>query len=65
MKTIAALAVGFWLGRQMYINYDRQQALEKEAGMKRKVKMMFEEMGLSKSDITEKVQQIEQYGNNN
>ncbi|UII32177.1 hypothetical protein LVD17_28230 [Fulvivirga ulvae] len=64
MKTIAALAVGFWLGRQGYINYDRQQALEKEAIMKRKVKKMLEEMGLSKSDITEKVKQIE-YGNNN
>jgi len=34
MKTILTLGVGFWLGRQLYINYDKRTALRKEAQLK-------------------------------
>ena len=51
MKTIITLGVGFWLGRQLYINYDKQQALKKEAIIKKRLTSFLEENNFSKAEL--------------
>ncbi|GAA0892645.1 hypothetical protein GCM10009122_23240 [Fulvivirga kasyanovii] len=58
MKTVAALAIGFWLGRQLYINYDRQQAIQKEAAVKRRLKNVLGDLGISKAEIEQTIREV-------
>ena len=58
MKTVAALAVGFWLGRQLYINYDRQQAIQREAAVKRRLKNVLADFGISKTEIEQTIREV-------
>ena len=58
MKTVAALAIGFWLGRQLYINYDRQQAIQKEAAVKRRLKNALGDLGISKAEIEQTIREV-------
>ncbi len=51
MKTIITLGVGFWLGRQLYINYDKQQALKKEEIIKKRLTSFLEENNFSKAEL--------------
>lgn len=37
MRTITSLAVGFWLGRQIYLRYDKEEALKKERQAKERL----------------------------
>lgn len=37
MKTVVALSIGFWLGREVYLNYDRNAMLKKEAALKKRI----------------------------
>ena len=53
MKTIITLAVGFWLGRSIYIHYDRETAKKKEETIKRRLKNILSEYGLSGSQVKE------------
>ncbi len=51
MRTIMSLAVGFWLGRQLYIRYDQQEALEKERILKRKLQDLLKKHGVSDLEV--------------
>ncbi|WP_010520472.1 hypothetical protein [Aquimarina agarivorans] len=51
MKTILTLGVGFWLGRQLYINYDKQEALQREAKIKKRLTSFLETNGFSKAEL--------------
>ncbi len=50
MRTVLTLAIGFWLGRSIYINYDKAQALKKEASIKKKLKNLLTEYGVTGSE---------------
>ncbi|MEQ3656522.1 MAG: hypothetical protein ABNH00_11715 [Dokdonia sp.] len=50
MKTILTLGVGFWLGRQLYINYDKRTALKKEAQLKARLQQFLEDHNFSKAE---------------
>ena len=58
MKTIITLAVGFWLGRQIYIKYDKEQAKEMEEGVKKRLQSFLEENGLTKTEVKETTEEI-------
>ncbi len=51
MKTILTLGVGFWLGRQLYINYDKKEARQKEAQIKRRLTQFLEDQNFSKAEL--------------
>lgn len=51
MKTIITLGVGFWLGRQLYINYDKQEALKKETAIKKRLVSFLEEKQFSSAEL--------------
>lgn len=50
MKTILTLGVGFWLGRQIYVNYDKRTALKKEAQLKARLQKFLEDNDFSKTE---------------
>ena len=50
MRTVISLAVGFWLGRQIYLKYSKEEALQKERRLKERLKKLLEDTGLSKSE---------------
>jgi hypothetical protein len=58
MRTVITLAVGFWLGRSIYINYDKETAKKKEEAVKNRLKNVLSEYGLSKTEVKEKVGKI-------
>ena len=58
MKTIITLAVGFWLGRQIYIKYDKGKAKEMEKGIKNRLQSFLKENGLGKTEVKETTEEI-------
>lgn len=58
MKTILTLGVGFWLGRQIYVNYDKRTALKKEAQLKQRLTSFLEENDFSKTESKKHSNQI-------
>lgn len=50
MKTILTLGVGFWLGRQVYVNYDKRNTLKKEAQLKARLEKFLEAHDFSKAE---------------
>lgn len=58
MKTVIALAIGFWVGRQIYINYDKEEALKKEAQVKKRMKQFLEDNGLTQTEAKEQTEEI-------
>ena len=58
MKTIIALAVGFWIGRQIYIHFDKEEARKKEAAVKRRLKKFLEENGLTGKEAGQQSEEI-------
>ncbi|MFY0689151.1 MAG: hypothetical protein JXQ90_18420 [Cyclobacteriaceae bacterium] len=58
MKTILSLAVGFWLGRQIYIQYDKEEALLKEKAVKKKMRAFLEENGFTKTEAKEQTSEL-------
>lgn len=58
MRTILSLAVGFWLGRQIYIQYDKEEALKKEKVVKDRLRKFLEENGLTKSEAKEQTSDL-------
>lgn len=50
MKTVLTLGVGFWLGRQIYINYDKRTALKKEAQLKARLQKFLEDNDFSTAE---------------
>ncbi len=62
MRTVISLAVGFWLGRQIYLKYSKEEALQKERRLKERLKKVLEDTGLSKSEAKEQTSNILQVG---
>ena len=58
MKTVITLAVGFWIGRSVYIHYDRQTALKKEQAIKKRLKSVLTQYGLSNAQVNKKTREI-------
>tara|TARA_R110002050_G_scaffold63730_4_gene139143 strand:+ start:877 stop:1059 length:183 start_codon:yes stop_codon:yes gene_type:complete len=58
MKTILTLGVGFWLGRQICVNYDKRTALKKEAQLKARLQKFLEDNDFSKIDSIKKSNRI-------
>lgn len=58
MKTILTLGVGFWLGRQIYINYDKRIALKKEAQLKARLQKFLEENDFTKAESQKQTNRI-------
>jgi ribosomal protein S3 len=58
MKTILTLGVGFWLGRQIYVNYDKRTALKKEAQIKARLQKFLEDNDFSKTEIKKQSNRI-------
>jgi hypothetical protein len=50
MKTILTLSIGFWLGRQLYNNYDKHNALNREGLTKARLQEFLEQNDFSKTD---------------
>lgn len=50
MKTILTLGVGFWLGRQIYVNHDKRKALKREARLKARLQRFLEDNDFSKTE---------------
>lgn len=58
MKTILTLGVGFWLGRQLYINYDKRTALKKEAQLKARLQRFLEDNDFTKTETKKHINTI-------
>lgn len=58
MKTILTLGVGFWLGRQIYINYDKRTALRKEAQLKKRLQDFLEDNDFTKTESKKHINRI-------
>lgn len=58
MRTIIALAIGFYFGREIYLKHDRKKILEKEEAVKRKLKSFLSDNGMGKTEIKETVNDI-------
>lgn len=58
MRTVIALAIGFWVGRQIYINFDKEEARQKEREAKKRLKKFLEENGLTVSEAKEQTNEI-------
>ncbi len=62
MKTVITLAVGFFIGRQIYINYDKNEARKKEAEVKNRLKQFLQENGLNEKEATKHSDKIVSVG---
>lgn len=58
MKTVLTLAVGFWIGRQVYVNYNKSQAEAKESAIRKELEALFKKHKGVGSDIKKEVQRI-------
>jgi hypothetical protein len=50
MKTVIALAIGIWLGRQLYLNYDVVRNVKKEERLRKRVTDLLTGNGIGKRD---------------
>lgn len=50
-NTILAFGVGIFIGRYIYINYDKKEARRKEAQIKARLVETLENLGLSKREV--------------
>ncbi len=62
MKTVITLAIGFFIGRQIYINYDKNEARKKEAEVKDRLKQFLQENGLNEKDASKQSDKIVSVG---
>lgn len=58
MKTVITLAIGFWIGRQIYINFDKEEARLKEQKAKNRLKQFLEDNGLTVTEAKEQADEI-------
>ncbi|PHN01126.1 hypothetical protein [Flavilitoribacter nigricans] len=58
MKTVIVLAIGFWIGRQIYVNFDKEETKRKEAKVRQRLAQFFQQQGFSKSESLLKAQQL-------
>lgn len=58
MKTVIVLAIGFWVGRQIYVNFDKEEAKRKETKLRQRLIQLLQEQGFTKGEATLKTQQL-------
>ena len=58
MRTVITLAVGFWLGRQIYAKYDKDKMQKKEERVKSRLEAFLKENGLTRTEVKETVNEI-------
>ncbi len=58
MKTVLALAVGFFAGRQIYIKYDKDEATKKEKAIKDRVNQFLKENGLTAKEANDQTDEL-------
>lgn len=58
MKALITFALGFVIARQLYINFDKEEARKKEAQIKSKVKSLLREVGLSEREVEKATNEI-------
>lgn len=58
MRTVVTLAVGFWLGRQIYVRYDREKVKKKEEQVKSRLEAFLKENGLNRTQVQATVKEI-------
>ncbi|PZX43519.1 hypothetical protein LX97_00520 [Nonlabens dokdonensis] len=58
MRTIITLGVGFWLGRQLYINHDKRVARAKETRLKRRLVSFLKEKDLDTKNAQKQANQL-------
>ncbi|MBQ21677.1 MAG: hypothetical protein CMD31_13060 [Flavobacteriales bacterium] len=58
MRTVVTLAVGFWLGRQLYVRYDREKVKKKQERVKSRLEAFLKENGLNQTQVEETVKEI-------
>lgn len=58
MRTIITLGVGFWLGRQLYINHDKRVARAKETRLKQRLVSFLKEKDLDLKKAQKQADQL-------
>ena len=58
MKTIITLAIGFWIGRQMYINYNKKEAKRKETELKERLQKFLVGNGITRREAKKQSEQL-------
>ena len=58
MRTVIALAIGFYFGREIYLKHDKQKILKKEEAIKQRLKSFLYDNGMTKSETKETVNEI-------
>ncbi|MBL4574817.1 MAG: hypothetical protein JKY51_01795 [Opitutaceae bacterium] len=62
MKTVITLAIGFLIGRQIYINYDKNEARKKESEVKDRLKQFLQDNGLDHKEASKQSDKIMDVG---
>ncbi len=57
MRTVIVLAVGIFLGRQLYLHCDSVKARQKEEAFKKKLTEVLQANGISKDDVEKHIQE--------
>ncbi len=58
MRAVFTFALGFIIARQVYINFDKQEARNKETKLKQKIDSVLKDIGLSPKEIKEQTHKI-------
>ena len=58
MRTVITLAVGFWLGRQVYIKYDKKKVQQREQQVKSRLETFLKQNGLTKTEVNSTINEI-------
>ncbi|MEL7425991.1 MAG: hypothetical protein AAFN81_23565 [Bacteroidota bacterium] len=58
MKTITILAIGIYLGRQLYVQFDAEQHTIREQQLQRRLQRQLLEMGYSEAQTQRTLQRI-------
>ena len=58
MRTIITLGVGFWLGRQLYINHDKRVARARETRLKQRLVSFLKEKDLDLKNAQKQADQL-------
>ena len=51
MRTILALAIGFWISRQLYLNYDKKKSQKREIQIRKQLLRLLKEQGMNEAEI--------------
>lgn len=58
MRTIITLGIGFWMGRQLYINHDKRVTSAREAKLKQRLVAFLKEKDLKQNQIEKQANQL-------